>query len=91
MSKNLVIRFDEEATEKYLKLAEARMIAEVEANCEPCGVSIKIEVGPDSYGSYAYLGDNSIGEVSVELLEETPILPRKAWMVDASCVPPPNT
>jgi hypothetical protein len=47
------------------------MIAEVEADCEPCGVSIKIEVGPDSYGSYAYQGDDSIGEVSVELLEET--------------------
>jgi hypothetical protein len=47
------------------------MIAEVEADCEPCGVSMKIEVGPDSYGSYAYLGDDSIGEVSVELLEET--------------------
>jgi hypothetical protein len=38
---------------KYLKLAGIIMITEVEADCEPCDVSIKIEVGPDSCGSYA--------------------------------------
>lgn len=67
MCRNLVIRLDKKATEKYLKIAATHSASELEADCEPCGVRIQIEIGPDHYGSYAYVGDESIGEVSVEL------------------------
>jgi hypothetical protein len=73
MSKKLTIQLSQEATEKYLAYASKRVEAEVNADCEPSGVSIQLEIGPAHYGSIAYLKTGNeyieLGEAEVEIIE----------------------
>ncbi|MFK5892831.1 MAG: hypothetical protein QM504_06395 [Pseudomonadota bacterium] len=73
MKRKLVIALSEEATEKYLEWAEKWAEAEVNADCEPCGVAIKVEIGPHIYGSYvsSAMGTEKLnfGEAEVNLVE----------------------
>jgi len=73
MPKKLVIQLSQEATEKYLAYASARVEAEVNADCEPCGSTIQVEIGPAHYGSIAYAksgGDyTELGEAEVDIVE----------------------
>jgi hypothetical protein len=70
MSKRLQITFDEEATKKYLEWASKRSQAEGEADMEPCGRTIVIEIGPGWMGSTAYDGGGQFefGDAEVELI-----------------------
>ena len=70
MSKKLQITLDEAATKKYMEWATRRAEAEGEADMEPCGRGIRIEIGPGWMGSTAYDGGGEIefGEADVELI-----------------------
>ena len=67
LGKKLVITLDEQTTQKYLELANKRTVAELEADCEPSGVNLTIEIGSDAYPHYVYLDGKDIGEASVDL------------------------
>ena len=54
MPKKLQITLTEEATKKYLDWASGVATAHLEEDCEPCGVSITIEIGNAMFGSTAY-------------------------------------
>ena len=69
MPPKLVITLDEETTEQYLDLAGKQTKAEVDADCEPSGVSISIHIAPDPYDSAAFMGHKELGEAKVELVE----------------------
>jgi len=73
MKQKLVIELSEIATENYLKWARDKVTAHVDADVEPCGVTISISIGPTHYGSDAYVhdGDDFIdfGEAKVNLVE----------------------
>ena len=70
MSKRLQITLDEEATKKYMAWATKRAEAEGEADMEPCGRTIVIEIGPSWMGSSAFDGGGQIefGDADVELI-----------------------
>ena len=71
MSKKLQITLDEEATRKYLAWASANVAAHVEADMEPCGCSITIDIG-GPYGSSAGCMINGeyfeFGEADVDIV-----------------------
>jgi len=71
MSKKLQITLDEEATGKYLAWASANVAAHFEADMEPCGCSIVIDIG-GPYGSSAGCTRNGeyfeFGDADVELV-----------------------
>jgi hypothetical protein len=71
MSKKLQITLDEKATQKYLEWASAKLTAEVDGDCEPCGCSITIDIG-GPYGSsvFGHTGDGrlDLGEAEVDLV-----------------------
>jgi len=73
MKRKLVIELSEEATEKYFKWAGEWAEAQGNADCEPCGVAIKVDIGPHIYGCYASsaMGKEEIefGEVEVNIIE----------------------
>ena len=70
MPKKLQITLDEEATKKYLDWASGITTAHLEADCEPCGVSITIEIGNAMFGSTAYAnvggGLEELGDADVD-------------------------
>ncbi|MBE9549444.1 MAG: hypothetical protein IMF09_08585 [Proteobacteria bacterium] len=71
MSERLQITLTEDATRKYLEWAGAKSEAEVNADCEPSGCSIIIEIsGPYGCGALANDGDNLLefGDADVELI-----------------------
>ena len=70
MSKRLQITLNEEATKKYLEWASKRSQGEAEADMEPCGRTIMIEIGPSWMGSSAYDGGGQIefGDADVDLI-----------------------
>ncbi len=72
MKQKLVITFDEETTEKYLELARGKTTGEVDAECIPAGVSIKVDIGgPWGCSAYFISGNRNveIGDVDVDLIE----------------------
>lgn len=72
MKQKLVITFDEETTEKYLELAGGKTTAEVNADCCPSGVSLKIDIGGPWGCSASFISGNryiEIGDVNVDLIE----------------------
>ena len=69
----LQITLDADATEKYLAWASEQGAAEVDADCEPSGVTINISVSPNiMYASEAYSYTKNelhdFGEAKVELI-----------------------
>jgi hypothetical protein len=73
MPQKLVIELTGEATQKYLAYASARTEAEVNADCEPSGCSISVEIGPEPDESRAYFNSGSeyieFGDAKVTLVE----------------------
>ncbi len=73
MPQKLIIELTVEATEKYLAYASGKTTSEVNADCEPSGSTISIEIAPDPYDSsvYAYLGKKLVdfGEAKVNLVD----------------------
>ena len=71
MKQKLVITFDEKTTEKYLELASGKTSGEVDAECCPSGVSLKIDIGGPWGCSASFISGNrniNIGDVAVDLL-----------------------
>ncbi len=72
MSKKLIITLNDEITDKYSSLARSKTQAEVDEDCSPSGVTIRIDITPP-FGDTAFFLDGSewveLGEVSVELNE----------------------
>ncbi|MGB1261336.1 MAG: hypothetical protein ACPG52_00380 [Cognaticolwellia sp.] len=70
MRQKLVIELSEEATAKYLFYAGRKTGGEVNADCEPSGSTIAIEIAPSPYDCSVYMMENSIaiGEANVELI-----------------------
>lgn len=72
MKQKLVITFDEATTEKYLELARGKTTGEVNADCCPSGVSLRIDIGGPWGCSASYVSGNrdiEIGDVDVDLIE----------------------
>lgn len=72
MAKKLVITLDEAVTEKYLELAGEKTKAEVDADCCPSGVSLKIDISGPWGSSASFMAGNQyieIGDVTVDLIE----------------------
>ena len=71
MSKKLQITLDEEATKNYLEWASALVTAHLEADCEPCGCSITIDIGGPYGSSVSSAGAGErleFGEVEVDFV-----------------------
>jgi hypothetical protein len=77
MANQLMITLDAETTEKYLKLASERTEAELNADCEPSGASIQIEMG--LWGDTVYFVNGSelieLGEAAVKVVTVNNALP----------------
>ncbi len=72
LAKKLVITLDGTGTEKYLELAMQKTKAEVEADCCPAGVSLKIDIGGPWGSSASFMAGNQIidlGDATVDLVE----------------------
>lgn len=67
MAAKLVITLDEDTTEKYLSLAHQFTEAHVNADCEPSGVRLIVEIGSIPFGSSVFWGDTELGDATVEL------------------------
>jgi hypothetical protein len=64
----IIIELSTEQTEKYFKIAQNKTEAEVNADCEPSGVSIRIDVaGP--YGVFASVEGNDLGDVAFNIVD----------------------
>lgn len=71
MSSKLVIELDEQTTKRYLELAAKRSESEIEADCEPSGASLTIEISPEQYNpSTIWFDGDEIGEASVNIKED---------------------
>jgi len=70
MGKKLVITLDEAATAKYLELAVKKTEAEVNADCEPSGCRLIINIAPGHYDSCVSFGNTGIGLVSVDFVDD---------------------
>ena len=72
-NEKLVIELSVEATEKYLAWAGGIVEGEVNADCEPSGVTISIDVAPSVFESIAYSQTSTsfveFGEVNVDLVK----------------------
>ena len=70
MKERLVIKLSEEATEAYLVKAGKNSNAEVEANVEPSGTTLVVEIGSVfSYVSILSTGED-LGECDIYLCKE---------------------
>jgi hypothetical protein len=69
MAKKLVITLDESTTAKYLDLAVKKTESEVNADCEPSGCRLIIDIAPSHYDSIVSFGNNEIGLVSVDFVD----------------------
>jgi hypothetical protein len=66
MKQKLIITLNEQTTARYLQIASRRTAAEVEADCEPSGIHLTIEISP-LFESAVYVNREEIGEADVEL------------------------
>lgn len=72
MAQRLQITLSEGATTKYLAIASGKTEAEVNADCEPSGSSVKVDIGHIYSTAMVEQGGNDwvdVGEVDVELIE----------------------
>lgn len=67
MKQRLVITLDEETTERYLKQAQQQNKAHIDADCEPVGCTISINIESAIYDSTVYFNNKEIGEAEVNL------------------------
>ena len=65
----LVITLDDATTEKYLALAGARVEADTNADCEPSGITLTVNIESTVFPSTIWLGSVELGEVEVALVE----------------------
>lgn len=65
MAKRLVVALDEKTTQKYLEMASKATEVEVNAGCEPSGVSLNIDIGGGFDEHIVWIGDEEIGEAAV--------------------------
>lgn len=65
MAKRVVVALDEKTTEKYFEMASKATEAEVNAGCEPSGVSLNIDIGGGLDKHTVWIGDEEIGEAAV--------------------------
>lgn len=74
MSQRLQITLSAEATARYLSIAGARTSAEVNADCEPSGTSVTVDIGA-FYSSVMVEQSPTIwvdlGEADVDLVDHT--------------------
>ncbi|WP_194756646.1 hypothetical protein [Aliidiomarina indica] len=72
MAQRLKIVLSEEATKRYLELARATTEAEINADCEPSGASIQVEIWHLENAVWMQNGDRlvDIGVADVELIGE---------------------
>ena len=70
MGKKLVITLDEDTTQKYLERAQALLIGEVELDCEPGGLSIRVDIAPRHYPTTIWVNGKDIGEATVAIVGE---------------------
>ena len=71
MGQRLQITLSEEATAKYLEIASGRAEAEVNADCEPSGASIQVDIGHIFSMVMVEHGSNNwvdVGEADVDLI-----------------------
>lgn len=69
MAKRLIITLSEEATEKYLKASSKIVEAEVNADCEPSGKDLLIQISQLPYDSTGYIGNTELGIAIVKIIE----------------------
>jgi len=69
MAARLVITLDETATRNYLARAAAITEAHLDADCEPSGMTLQVEISPTPFASLVFMGGIELGEVEVELTE----------------------
>jgi len=70
MSARLVITLDEEATKNYLARARAITAAHIDADCEPIGVTLTVEISPIPFWCSVSMDGFELGEVAVKLIEQ---------------------
>lgn len=71
MAKQLVITLTEEATRKYLQLAQQQSSAEVNEDCEPSDVLLQVNIAASNfYDSEVMFGEKEIGTVEISWLGE---------------------
>jgi hypothetical protein len=71
MAQRLQITLSEEATAKYLEIASGRAEAEVNADCEPSGASIRVDISHIFSMVMVEYGSNNwvdVGEADVDLI-----------------------
>jgi hypothetical protein len=67
MKQKLVITLDEETTERYLKQAQQQTKGHIDADCEPIGCTISIDIESVIYDSIVYFNNKKIGQAEVNL------------------------
>ena len=73
MPQQLQITLSEDATKKYLEIAAAKTEAEVNADCEPSGPLLQIDISPFWDQVFVEQGSNNfvnVGDAHVELIGE---------------------
>lgn len=71
---SMLIKLNPEQTLRLLLWAEKHATAEIEADCEPSGYSLTIEIsGPYGCGAAAHKGSSELdlGDIEVTLVEES--------------------
>jgi hypothetical protein len=66
MSQKMVITLDEKTTARFLDIASRTTSAEIEANCLPSGVELKIAICPP-FGNIVSIATEEIGEAEINL------------------------
>lgn len=70
MDSKLVITLDEETTKNYLARAQEITKAHVDADCEPPGVVLTVEIAPP-WGVFVSMGNTDLGEATIEFTNES--------------------
>lgn len=70
MSKKMQITFDEDTTQKYREWVSELMQAHADEDCEWCGCTIMIQIGPSYLRSSVFAGQNELGEADAVLVDE---------------------
>lgn len=73
MAQRLQITLSEEATAKYLAIASGKTEAEIDADCEPSGASVRVDIHHVFSMVMVEHGSNNwvdVGEADVDLIGE---------------------
>lgn len=69
MTKQLIITFPPETTEKYLQVCQRQVTGEVEEDVVPCGVQFTVLVDPIFQEHEVYMHNKCLGAVNVNLTD----------------------